>query len=378
MDSAIVDVVEAGSGGGRRRGRTSGWHASRSLTDHRCGPGAPDDGGGRRGYTARPARPAAARAGGVWAAHETGLVDGAFDHASITTQGATVGAPMLSNMLSRMQRPFDLVLGRITDPAGHRARPGGAAHRRRGVRHPASTTGAHPAAPSRAISTVDVPDDELHAGYGHRGSLRRARRSRRCLAGPSSPARTAGAGRRSPSELGIRRRVSDRGRGSLDRSLRAAPGARGLVAAATRSTAGRSTVTCPSSGSAIEIGIAPCWALGRLTTMGKPFNVHRRHPDCQWPCWSRSGSAEPRCIHEIEAIGLCDRELVIAQQRRAHLPWARPRGAAATQTQWLVLRHRPALRVWRRPRADAGTRDAGGLPRPTRMPWWLPAGGRSG
>src|SRR5262245_2038602 len=28
----------------------------------------------------------------VWAAHETGLIDGAFDHASITTQGATVGA----------------------------------------------------------------------------------------------------------------------------------------------------------------------------------------------------------------------------------------------------------------------------------------------
>ena len=42
----------------------------------------------------------------IWALHETGLVEGAFDHGSITTQGATVGAPMLSNLLTRADRPF--------------------------------------------------------------------------------------------------------------------------------------------------------------------------------------------------------------------------------------------------------------------------------
>ena len=51
----------------------------------------------------------------VWALHETGLVEGAFDHGGITTQGATVGAPMLTNMLSRTERPFQMVLGRMGD-----------------------------------------------------------------------------------------------------------------------------------------------------------------------------------------------------------------------------------------------------------------------
>jgi L-arabinose isomerase len=53
----------------------------------------------------------------IWALHETGLVDGGFDHGSITTQGATVGAPMLSNLLSRADRPFELILGRRSDEA---------------------------------------------------------------------------------------------------------------------------------------------------------------------------------------------------------------------------------------------------------------------
>ncbi|HEX5822848.1 MAG TPA: hypothetical protein VFY18_00185, partial [Candidatus Limnocylindrales bacterium] len=52
----------------------------------------------------------------IWAYHETGLVEGGFDHGGITTQGATVGAPMLSNILGRQGRPFDLVLGRGSDP----------------------------------------------------------------------------------------------------------------------------------------------------------------------------------------------------------------------------------------------------------------------
>lgn len=51
----------------------------------------------------------------IWAVHERGLVDGDFDHGGITTQGATVGAPMLTNMLSRQGRPFELILGRVSD-----------------------------------------------------------------------------------------------------------------------------------------------------------------------------------------------------------------------------------------------------------------------
>ena len=54
----------------------------------------------------------------VWALHETGLVGAGFDHGGITTQGATVGAPMLSHMLSRAGRPFELALARRSDEEG--------------------------------------------------------------------------------------------------------------------------------------------------------------------------------------------------------------------------------------------------------------------
>src|SRR5258705_10294515 len=44
----------------------------------------------------------------IWALHETGLVDGAFDHGSSQTQGAQSGAPRLSNLIVRADRPFDV------------------------------------------------------------------------------------------------------------------------------------------------------------------------------------------------------------------------------------------------------------------------------
>ena len=53
----------------------------------------------------------------IWAAHRPGGFDPNFDHGSITSEGATVGAPMLTSVLVRSARPFELVVGRIDDPA---------------------------------------------------------------------------------------------------------------------------------------------------------------------------------------------------------------------------------------------------------------------
>src|SRR3954447_2170940 len=101
----------------------------------------------------------------IWALHETGLVDGAFDHGGITTQGATVGAPMLSNILGRHGRPFELVLGRLADTATADAvqralRPAAVA---RGIgRARIGRVGV----PVDGYLHVDVGDDELRAGLG--------------------------------------------------------------------------------------------------------------------------------------------------------------------------------------------------------------------
>ena len=52
----------------------------------------------------------------VWAAHRRSIVPESFDHSDITTEGATVGTPMLTSVLVRERRPFELVIGRIDDP----------------------------------------------------------------------------------------------------------------------------------------------------------------------------------------------------------------------------------------------------------------------
>lgn len=51
----------------------------------------------------------------VWAAGPEGPLLDSFDHGAITTEGATVGAPMLTNLLVRRDRPFQLVFGGLCD-----------------------------------------------------------------------------------------------------------------------------------------------------------------------------------------------------------------------------------------------------------------------
>ncbi|MBV8080103.1 MAG: hypothetical protein JO186_06975, partial [Actinobacteria bacterium] len=53
----------------------------------------------------------------VWAAHRRSTVPETFDHSDITTEGATVGTPMLTSVLVRERRPFELVMGRVEDSA---------------------------------------------------------------------------------------------------------------------------------------------------------------------------------------------------------------------------------------------------------------------
>jgi L-arabinose isomerase len=49
----------------------------------------------------------------VWAAQKEDRVPDAFDHGGITSFGATVGAPMVTSMLVRRGRPFELVVGPV-------------------------------------------------------------------------------------------------------------------------------------------------------------------------------------------------------------------------------------------------------------------------
>src|ERR1051326_5693159 len=53
----------------------------------------------------------------VWTANRRGRVPADFDHAGITTEGSTVGTPMLTNTLVRSGRPFELVVGLVDEAA---------------------------------------------------------------------------------------------------------------------------------------------------------------------------------------------------------------------------------------------------------------------
>ena len=52
----------------------------------------------------------------VWAVQRSRALRPGFDESDITTLGATVGTPMLTNVLGRQGRPFELVVGALGDP----------------------------------------------------------------------------------------------------------------------------------------------------------------------------------------------------------------------------------------------------------------------
>ena len=67
----------------------------------------------------------------VWALAGGAALPSGFDHAGITREGATVGTPMLTSVLVRRGRPFELVVAPLEQPeAVDRALAAAAAARR--------------------------------------------------------------------------------------------------------------------------------------------------------------------------------------------------------------------------------------------------------
>lgn len=254
----------------------------------------------------------------LWAAHETGLVDGAFDHASITTQGATVGAPMLGNMLTRQQRPFDLVLGRVDDPV--------VTDRVREALRVAAAVAAVGRArlgrigrPIPGYLHVDAPDAEIHAATGITlvsvdpdevvDAWRAVDPAR--VASLDAEVRATWAFEDDPTEGE-----------SLERSLRAALTLENVVDAHDLD-GGAFNCHVPQFRFGDEIGIAPCWGLGRLTTQGKPFTCTGDILTAvAMLVTKRLGGAA--LYHEIEAIDYATGEVVIANSGEHDLAWLAP------------------------------------------------------
>ena len=254
----------------------------------------------------------------IWALHETGLVEGGFDHGGITTQGATVGAPMLSNVLGRRGRPFEMVLGRVSDGMT-------VARVRRALRLAAVARRISLArlgrvgVPVDGYLHVDVDDDELRAGTGIEVvRIEPDELVERYLAVSETRVRALDAEVRAG---WLFEEDLDTG-GSLARSLRSALALEDLVAHH-RLDAGAFNCHVPQFRFGEPIGIAPCWALGRSTSAGVP-----------WTCTGdvltavamlatkRLGGAA--VYHEIEAIDYETGEVVIANSGEHDLAWLAP------------------------------------------------------
>ncbi len=253
----------------------------------------------------------------IWALHETGLVDGAFDHGSITTQGATVGAPMLSNLLSRADRPFELILGRRSD-ASTVARVRDTLRLAGVARGISRSRLGRIGRPLDGYAHVDLDDDALRAATGIELVFVE------------------------PDEVVARfREVTDQDVAALlaevrrdwtfeeeplpddlARSLRAAL-ALEVVVDVHRLDGGAFNCHVPQFRFGEPIGIAPCWALGRLTSGGRPFACTGDIVTAvAMLTTKRLGGAA--IYHEIEAIDYATGEVVIANSGEHDLAWLAP------------------------------------------------------
>lgn len=253
----------------------------------------------------------------VWALHETGLVDGGFDHGSITTQGATVGAPMLSNLLSRADRPFELILGRRSDDAT-------VAQVRDAIRLAGVARGIARARlgrigrPLDGYAHVDVDDHALLAATGIELVF-------------VDPDEVVAHFREVPDadvaalEADVRRDWTFEEEplpDDLARSLRAAI-ALETVVDEHGLHGGAFNCHVPQFRFGEPIGIAPCWALGRLTTGGRPFTCTGDIVTAvAMLTTKRLGGAA--VYHEIEAIDYATGEVVIANSGEHDLAWSAP------------------------------------------------------
>lgn len=239
----------------------------------------------------------------VWAAHRPGSLRADFDHAAITSEGATVGAPMLTSVLVRAGRPFELVLGRIDDRAVQSAVTdalGAAAAASRLSRARIARVGQ----PLDGYDCVDTDDRLLREQTGiELVAIDPAEVRELFLA--VDPARVAELERETRTVYDVEIHGDE-----LERSLRMACAIDDL-AVSYGLDAGAMNCHVPELRFGEDVGVTPCMALGRATTLGIP-----------WTCVGDvltavamlatkllSGAAQ---YHELEAVDYETEDLILA------------------------------------------------------------------
>ena len=252
----------------------------------------------------------------VWGLHLERAAGDDYDHSDIATEGATVGTSQLVSMLVRGERPLALVVGQLNDPStvarvGRAVRAAWAARRiatgrlaRVGseppgydcvVCDPATLTSA------TGLQVVDIQPAELARRYAKTGE---DAIDRMWLEADEAFELAGGL---SPADEGLRR------------SLRFAAALEEFDNAY-EIDAGAINCHIPELRFSPEVGIAPCFALGRETTRGVP-----------WACAGDMLTAvallttkllgAAALYHELETIDYDTDEIVIANTGEHDLAW---------------------------------------------------------
>ena len=255
----------------------------------------------------------------VWAVQRTRALRAEFDQSDITTLGATVGTPMLTNVLSRQGRPFELVVGSLGDvPVLERLAR--ILHAVSVARLLAGARIARVGRPIEGYHCVDVDDETLRAATG-------------IALVPIDPSEIRDRYRGASSILALETEVKNRFEDVADdeegrvRSIRLAAAMEDLDREH-GFDAGAMNCHVAELRYGEEPGVTPCFALGRETTRGVP-----------WVCAGDVVSAVAMLVakrlggatlyHEIEAIDFDTDEVVIANSGEHDLDWcpagSRPR-----------------------------------------------------
>ena len=255
----------------------------------------------------------------VWAVQRSRRLGTGFDQSDITTMGATVGTPMLTNLLVRSGRPFELVVGSISDGPVFERMVGtiGAAAVARSL---ASARIARVGKPIDGYACVDVDDDVLKAATGIQLIPVDPAEIRTLYQGVSDVAGLE-------AELASTYEDATEDREGRTRSLRLAAAVEELDRARSFD-AGAMNCHVAEIRFADEPGVTPCFGIGRETTRGVP-----------WACAGDVLTAVAMLVakrlggaalyHEIEAIDFETGEVALANSGEHDLGWcadgARPR-----------------------------------------------------
>jgi len=254
----------------------------------------------------------------LWAMHQRDVGSG-FDHSDITIEGATVGSSQLANLLGRGERHFEVVVGRHADPATLAA-VGEALAAAAAARRLATATLARVGEPPPGYDCVVCDFAELRERVGIEVvDFPASRLAELFAAAAREPGAEIAAEVAADFELAPGLDTADEG---LRRSLRFAA-ALERFDRAHAVNAGAVNCHVPELRFSPEVGIAPCFALGRETSRGVP-----------WTCAGDVLTALAMLLvkqlggatlyHELETIDYETDELIIANTGEHDLGWAAP------------------------------------------------------